>query len=146
MLDITVPGSSRCVLGGAVVDMLQGAEAVMIARRTVGVHRWAHIDTELRPQRKAGSGMIPDGPKEFATTGKIVAPVGMGKTANFVTQDLLRLDKMMPQRQAGLAILSNGAVGDILRGAEAVMIARCTVGVRRWARADTEVRPQRKAD
>ena len=30
----------------------------MIARRTVGVHRWTRVDTEVRPQHKAGSGMM----------------------------------------------------------------------------------------
>ena len=65
--------------------MLRGADPVMIARSTVRVRRWAHLDTEVRPQRKEGPGMIPDRPEESATLGKVVATAGMGMTANIAT-------------------------------------------------------------
>ena len=143
---MTVPGRSRSVLAGVVVNiLLREEEAVLIARRTVGARRWVRVNTEVRPQPRAGSGMIPDRLEEFATTGKIVAPAGLGMTATLATQGLLRWDKTMPQRKAGLAILSNRAVDDMLRGVEAVMIARRTVEVHRWARVDMEVRPQPRA-
>ena len=74
-------------VAGVVVNiLLREEESVLIARRTVGVHRWARADTEVRGQHKAGSGMIPDRPEESATNGEIAAAAGLRMTANLATQ------------------------------------------------------------
>ena len=69
----------------AVVNVLRGVEAVTIVRSTVGVRRWAHLDTEVRPQRKEGPGMIPDRPEESPTPGNVEATARLGMTANIAT-------------------------------------------------------------